>query len=99
MKRELKDKDILQAWLDGKDVQLKYDGTEWRDWVGNEIPNVAIEYLEWRIKPTEKWVNLYKDSSGSYFIGDGVYPSHDAAVKVTFAPGGIYLKSILVETE
>jgi len=44
--------ELIKAWADGKQIEIKYDGI-WTDWVFSESPR-WLEKQEYRIKPEPK---------------------------------------------
>lgn len=45
--------EVIKAWADGKPIQLKDERVgEWIDYKTEDIPNFSLDYLEWRVKPS-----------------------------------------------
>lgn len=60
---------LIQAWVEGKTIQVKSTSGEWNDYVeGDSICWDALNY-ERRIKPEMKtgWINIYPGYSSSAF--------------------------------
>ena len=99
MSREFKYKDVLLAWMDGKDIQYTTSSAEWRDYKGTEVPNVVCCIFEWRIKPEKRtvWVNIYKNCSGTYWTGGIVFADEESARSRSHNPS--YITTISIEEE
>ena len=54
-----KHKEVIQAWLDGKDIQFKANTrNEWADFSEELVSNpMTFSFMEWRIKPEIKQVD------------------------------------------
>ena len=55
----IKHKEVIQAWLDGKDIQFKSNTrNEWADFSEELVSNpMTFSFMEWRIKPEIKQVD------------------------------------------
>lgn len=57
----LLDTGVLQAWAEGKEIQIKFiPNGQWVDFTGEE-PHFPSTKFEWRVKPEPRrwWVNIY----------------------------------------
>ena len=69
MSKILDYREAMQAWLDGKDLQIADEGTDWDDIVGSvdfEYENVSFwKSSKYRIKPQHKtlWIAEWKNGS------------------------------------
>jgi hypothetical protein len=60
--------EVIHAWADGAQVQVKWDGVDWQD---SKDPAWFTEW-EYRIKPAEKvvrWLWLSKQYDGMWHTG------------------------------
>jgi len=55
----IKHKEVIQAWLDGKDIQFKSNTrNEWADFSEELVSNpMTFQSIEWRVKPEVKQVD------------------------------------------
>ena len=72
--------DVLIAWAEGKEIQLKtvYSSNEsWNSYNGKQIPDLDSDEVMWRIKPEVKtgWVNIFSENP---YVG-GIFNTKRAA--------------------
>ena len=58
--------DVLTAFINGERIQWKFQyKTTWEDWnEKNDIPEYNLAY-DYRVKPNNVYIRLYKDTNGS----------------------------------
>ena len=100
MSRKFKYKDVLQAWMDGKDIQATCDGMSWSLYSLTHIPNLENGCL-WRIAPQKItiWTNVYRTRTEGYTC-IGKFPTQQCAIQQ--APKAMhdwYVKTISIEEE
>lgn len=61
---------VMQAYLCGKDIQYRKDGSEWQNFITTctEPPSWSWGYVEYRIKPKMKKVYVVRDHKGNYRV-------------------------------
>lgn len=83
-----KHKEVIQAWLDGKDIQYKIDiNGIWKTFSDSTTINpMTYEYPEWRIKPT-KTVDYQTLIDAKMLVGftdaDGHFTGHSVISRLT----------------
>ena len=99
MSREFKYKDVLQAWMDGKDIQFRSSCINWTDYLPKDVPPVNNQTHEWRVKPQTRtvWVNVYKSYDGAYWTGGIVFTDEESAKSRSRLPE--YITTISIEEE
>ena len=60
--------EVMQAFLDGAALEIKYENGEWYPWTLGDEPQWSWDTNEFRVKPMPMvvWVNVYDD--GGLFI-------------------------------
>ena len=85
--------ELIKAWADGADIQIKYPDTDWQDTVPNWYLTKENMNAEYRIKPQPKepqYVYVYKDGGMSIRLASG---------KVTSVYGHDYIGKIKLEQD